>query len=287
MPHCYLSVDLEDYKHATMFAIGVPPIASPDRTLHGMNRILSVLGRVNGSGSMSVFTTGQVARDHPDLVAQLSAAGHEIGCHGDQHENVFALTRAEYGNVLRRAVDSIASASGQPVLGFRAPNFSIDARCRWIHELLAEVGIRYDSSVTQSGRRAAPTDYDVIPIVNGTIFEFPVYSHRLPFGAAVRVIGGTSFRILPVSVICRLMQTVVDNGYVPVVYLHPSDFDDEFEPVRTRELASLTVSARLTWALRQKQWSTGSRSAPAKLEAVLRAFPNKGPMGQSLPARAD
>ena len=42
---CYLSVDLEDYKHATMLDMGLRPLTNPEQTWRGVRRILSVLPR--------------------------------------------------------------------------------------------------------------------------------------------------------------------------------------------------------------------------------------------------
>ena len=41
----------------------------------------------------------------------------------------------------------IEDATGRPVLGYRAPDFSIRAESLWALEILAEEGLQYDSSI--------------------------------------------------------------------------------------------------------------------------------------------
>ncbi|MCH8849339.1 MAG: polysaccharide deacetylase family protein [Chloroflexi bacterium] len=37
-----------------------------------------------------------MARDHPDLIRELAASGHEIACHTMTHPNLWPLTAEEY-----------------------------------------------------------------------------------------------------------------------------------------------------------------------------------------------
>jgi len=61
---------------------------------------------------------------------------------------------------------------------------------------------------------------------------------------------------------------------------------DGFDPVRTDEMDGLSRMSRLKWAMRQKQWATGTEGAFWKLSEILRIHPNIGPMGHQLDGRA-
>ena len=283
---CYLSIDLEDYKHATMLDMGLEPRTNPEQTWRGVNRIISVLRETDSHPTLTLFTTGQVARNQPDLVREMAAQGHEIACHSDQHENVYTLTRAGFLHNLRRAKDSLEAAGGQPVIGFRAPNFSIDDRAAWAYPVLAEAGFIYDSSLTMSQPRTKTHAYDIMAMPDRDLFEFPIYRHRLAGSQGIRVIGGTYFRLLPLRVIVTLMQTSASLGYVPLIYLHAADADDQPSPVRWNEMSRLPYLSRCAWSVRQQQWLLGAHTVAEKLRAVLTLFPHQGPMHNALPAHA-
>ena len=276
---CYLTIDLEDYKQTTTLEMGVPQKTEPARTVHGAARILAALSETPGNQTATFFTTGQVARDQADLVSELASDGHEIGCHADLHEDIYNLDAPEFAAVLMRARSSIVDACGAAPTGFRAPNFSIDDRCPWALEVLASAGFTYDSSLVSTEPRDSAQPYDAYRFHGDTIREFPVYRHMLPGGVGVRVIGGTYLRLLPLPIILRLMKDVSAKGYPLIVYVHPSDLDDDFDPVRTDEMEGLDRMTRLKWALRQKQWAAGTEGAFWKLREILKIHPNIGPMG--------
>lgn len=283
---CYLSIDLEDYKHATMLDMGLAPRTNPDQTWRGVSRILSVLRETASHPTLTCFTTGQVARDQPDLVREMAAQGHEIACHSDQHENVYTLTRADFLNNVRRAKEALESAGEQPVVGFRAPNFSIDDRTAWAYPVLAEAGFSYDSSLVTDRPRAKAAPYDVMPVSGGAIFEFPIYRHKIVGTNGIRVIGGTYFRLLPLAVLVALMKKSAARGYVPMIYLHAADADDQRSPVRWTEMSRLPYLSRCVWSVRQQQWLLGAHSVADKLRAILALFPHQGPMRKALPIHA-
>ncbi len=280
---CYLSIDLEDYKHATMLDMGLEPRTNPEQTWRGISRILSVLRETKSHPALTFFTTGQVARDQPDLVREMAAQGHEIACHSDQHENVYTLNRVGFLNNLRRAKDALEEAGGQPVIGFRAPNFSIDDRTSWAFPVLAEAGFSYDSSVATHRPRTKAEAYDIISLSGGDLFEFPIYRHMLTGSHGIRVIGGTYFRLLPLRLIVTLMKKSAALGYVPLIYLHAADADDQPDPVRWNEMRRLPYLSRCAWSMRQQQWLLGAHSVAEKLRAILTLFSHQGPMHRALP----
>ncbi|ODT44232.1 MAG: hypothetical protein ABS70_06010 [Nitrospira sp. SCN 59-13] len=280
---CYLSIDLEDYKHATMLDMGLEPRTNPEQTWRGIERILSVLRETNNHHALTLFTTGQVARDQPDLVRAMAAQGHEIACHSDQHENVYTLDRAGFLHNLRRAKDALETAGGQPVIGYRAPNFSIDDRTPWAYPVLAEAGFIYDSSLVTNSRCPPTLTDDVMMTPGGELFEFPIYCHMLSRNRGIRVIGGTYFRLLPLSVIVMLMKKSAESGYIPLVYLHAADADDRPSPVRWNEMNRLPYLSRCAWSVRQQQWLLGAHSVADKLRAILALFSHQGPMYRALP----
>jgi peptidoglycan/xylan/chitin deacetylase (PgdA/CDA1 family) len=67
------------------------------------------------------FMLGTMARRSPSLVAEVAAAGHEIGVHGDEHRNMLRRTPSSARDDIRRAEATMAELSGQAPAWFRPP----------------------------------------------------------------------------------------------------------------------------------------------------------------------
>ena len=85
------------------------------------DRVLELLARHGAHGTF--FTLGWVAERHPALVRRIAAAGHEVASHGWWHRRVTTLAPAAFLEDLRASKAVLEDASGQRVLGFRAPSF--------------------------------------------------------------------------------------------------------------------------------------------------------------------
>src|SRR5262249_15917787 len=90
---------------------------------------------------------GEVARDHPQLVREIAARGHEVACHSLGHDLVYHQSAHELRTAAAAARALLEDTSGTPVRGFRAPSWSITERALWAFDVVREVGFRYDSSV--------------------------------------------------------------------------------------------------------------------------------------------
>jgi len=263
--------------------MGIRPIADPECVRRGVEKILYTLDKLDGANTATFFTTGQVARNQSNLVNRLAQEGHEIACHTNDHENCFDLTLSEFEDNIKKAVYSLEESAQQKIVGFRAPDFSVNERCPWTYEVLAANGFLYDSSTLKGGQRNQETEYDSLIVTGQEFFKFPLYSFNIIWNINIRIIGGSYFRLLPSFVILKLMRKAVENGYTPIVYLHPSDIDDKFSPILMSQMTGLGLGLRLKWGIHQKLWSTGTESSTKKLEIILQEFPNKGPLVWALP----
>jgi polysaccharide deacetylase family protein (PEP-CTERM system associated) len=143
-----LTVDVEEYYHGVEFtqALGVDGIRQlPSRVVAQTEHLLDLLDAHGARGTF--FTLGVVAQRQPRLVRQIAERGHEVASHGWDHTPVRGLGPAEFRADLRRARHALENATGHPVLGYRAPNYSIGPDTPWAFAILAEEGHTYDSSV--------------------------------------------------------------------------------------------------------------------------------------------
>ena len=228
------TVDVEDHAGAD----GGEP-----RYVAMAERILDFLAERQAVGTF--FVVGDVAERTPGLVRAIARQGHEIASHSHRHtplpERRDEHFRQEIG-ASRRLLEDLA---GTPVLGFRAPQFSLVPASGWALDALAEAGFTYSSSIVPGkgigcGWPGAPAE----PFLwrNG-LLELPcpigrVALFQLPF------LGGMYLRYLPPW---RLRQASRSRSTdVMWTYCHPYDFDTE-EPFRRLPGRSLASSFFLWW----------------------------------------
>lgn len=223
-PRFLLAVDLEDIRILIPDGLGYRERV-PDAT----RAILEALARHDAK--ITFFTTGDVARRHPELVREIFERGHEIGCHGDVHVPLDRQTPTSFHDDLSRCFDSY-EAAGVPagrVQGFRAPMGSIVASTRWCYGVLRERGFAYSSSVcaTRQSLYAWPEFSPDLPREVDGIWEVPITLAGLP--GFNMPLGGIHFRVLPfVLTRALLRRKLAQRGFV-ATYVHPYDVDTEQE----------------------------------------------------------
>jgi hypothetical protein len=95
---------------------------------------------------ITFFIVGQDAEldKNKEVLAQISAAGHEIGNHSFNHEPWLHLySPQEIEAEIKRAEDAIFNATGEKAVGFRGPGFSLS---QTVLETLVRRGYEYDCS---------------------------------------------------------------------------------------------------------------------------------------------
>ena len=263
------SVDVEEYFHDETFR----QLVSQDqweglqqRVEPSTRLLLEMLEGFEVRGTF--FVLGWVAERNPGLVKDIHASGHEVAIHGYDHRPVFVLDRDEFREDIRKAKGIVEDLIGEPVLGYRAPTFSIVDETRWALDILAEEGIRYDSSVFPivHDRYGIP-DADRFPYIERVsgreLIELPMSTVRL-FGRNLPFAGGGYTRLLPMSFVRWGMRRLVDREQRPMVlYVHPWEVDPD-HPVlgvgrlgRTRHYHGLSkVEPRLRELLSRFRFGT-------------------------------
>jgi polysaccharide deacetylase family protein (PEP-CTERM system associated) len=179
------------------------------------------------------FVVGQIAEFNPRLVRAIADAGHEVASHGWNHHRLHHFTPAEFRADLRRSKHALEQAAGRPIVGFRAPTFSVVRETVWALDILAEEGMRYDSSIypvhhDRYGIPLAPRMPFYAEGSRSRILEIPVATLRLG-GVNLPVGGGGYFRLLPLFFLNWAIRQAWRACDPPVVmlYLHPWEFDTE------------------------------------------------------------
>ena len=110
-----------------------------------MERIVALLEEAKATATF--FWLSPLAQKFPAMVRSLVEAGHEIASHGVTHKRLESLSTGELTSELVESKSILEDLTGQPIYGYRAPNFSITDKAL---ELLESAGYRYDSSVVPS-----------------------------------------------------------------------------------------------------------------------------------------
>src|SRR5262249_60878790 len=88
--------------------------------LEAVPRILAILRAAQIHGTF--FIPAWVAAHYPDTVRAIAGEGHEIGCHGDEHESVTKLCRAREQEILKNSVEDLTELTrGRCTIGFTSP----------------------------------------------------------------------------------------------------------------------------------------------------------------------
>lgn len=223
-----LTVDFEDWYHG----IEIPMSGwsgLEDRIERSGRRLLDLFDAAGARGTF--FVLGHLAERHPELVREIARRGHEVATHGWSHTMVYDLSPDAFRDELRRSIALLEDLAGRRVLGHRAPYFSVTARSLWAFDVLAELGLAYDSSVFpvvnyRYGIPSAPRWPHPVKTAAGEVIEFPITVWRLA-GRNLPVAGGAYFRIFPYLLTAAAFRSINRSGRSAVFYLHPWEIDPD------------------------------------------------------------
>jgi polysaccharide deacetylase family protein (PEP-CTERM system associated) len=229
-----LSVDVEDYYQVEAFACSVERRQwshFPSRVRSNTLRVLELFAKHGLRATF--FVLGWIAERDGALIREIADAGHEVACHGYDHQRITVLKTDAFRADLRRAQQSIEDACGLKVSGYRAPTFSITQENLWALHVLAEEGFIYDSSIF-------PIRHDHYGIHDAfrfphrrdlgrgmSIFEFPISTVRIA-GINLPATGGGYLRLLPMAYTRWAMKRIHEReGQSVILYFHPWEIDPE------------------------------------------------------------
>ena len=223
-----MTIDVEDYFQVSAFA---PHIARADWDAHecrverNIDAILEMLDQHQTKATF--FTLGWVAERYPQLVRQIVAQGHELASHGYGHQRASDQSPDAFFEDVHRAKNMLEDLSGQAVVGYRAPSFSIGKSNLWAYDTLLEAGYRYSSSVypIAHDHYGMPDSPRFTYEVRSGLIEIPITTVRL-FERNFPSSGGGYFRLLPYPVSRWLIRRVNNHDQqAGIFYFHPWEID--------------------------------------------------------------
>ncbi|MGH8495257.1 MAG: XrtA system polysaccharide deacetylase [Gammaproteobacteria bacterium] len=266
-----MSVDVEDYFQVEALKPYIPRRdwdSLPGRLPFNVDRILELFDAAGVHATF--FTLGWIAERYPEVLRRIAARGHEVASHGYDHERASGQNRDTFREDVMRAKSLLEDITGNAVLGYRAPSYSIGASNLWALDVLAKAGYRYSSSIypVRHDLYGMP-DAPRFPFRAGRdgILEIPISTVRL-FGHNLPCGGGGYFRLLPYRVSRWALGRINRRDRQPAIfYFHPWEIDPDQPRIpgvdwrsRFRHYLNLErMSGRLQQLLRDFRWDRVDR----------------------------
>lgn len=288
-PACILSFDIEEHHRieaaAHLYVRDNQRADYAQRMEESTRGILQMLDRANCHATF--FILGDLAKRHPSLVRDIHQAGHEVASHGWNHTSLLRMNRQQFREDICKSKDTLEQIISAPVLGYRAPTFSIVVKTAWAIDELLEAGFVYDSSLfpiyhDRYGVPEAPRiPFRCYGPSNVTsILEFPPLTLRL-LGANFPLGGGGYFRLLPLQMIqAGLSLHRRTHPAVSMLYFHPWEFDRGQPRLPLRWLSRLRTytgisrsEARLSKMIRDSAQQRFRRAIDVARELVQESLP--------------
>ncbi|HTQ81528.1 MAG TPA: polysaccharide deacetylase family protein [Thermoanaerobaculia bacterium] len=256
-----LTIDVEEWYHTCQVPGYVRPECRPvladelDHLLPDLLERLALAGR-----RATFFVLGEVAERLPRRVREIAQAGHEVASHGHLHLRASDRSPREFVRDVRRAKALLEELVGQPVVGYRAPEWSLRNLGNRRLPLVAEAGYLYDSSLAPyplAGRPDNPRTVSRLRWPRWELLEFP----PLSLGGPLRLPAGSwTGRLCRPSWVARAAAAHHAKGGLPVLVVHPW------------ELTGCATPGRLTGLARFVHETGRLRYAP-RFEELLAALP--------------
>ncbi len=267
-PCFILSIDVESWEEANIDC----HLATNPSLVRQMEKVLELLTKFHSKATF--FVLGKVAETFPSLVKSIVSAGHEVGCHSYLHKQIYRQKPEEFKIDLLRAKEVLEKTSGQKVVGFRAPYFSITRQSLWALPILIEAGFAYDSSLVpvrapNYGFADGREGFYRLNFPDGSsLLEAPPATVRI-FGYKVPL-GGGYFKMFSKTPFVKKLAEYQRKNQPAVFYFHPH----ELEPLPPRSDRFDKLTAGLKNVSRWVYWkeNMGRKSFADKLEFLLSNF---------------
>jgi len=270
-----LSIDWEDFSQLLGrdgSGVLTPPLP---KTIDRQTDI--ILEMLNDAGKKATFfILGMLAEHRADLVKKIAAEGHEIGIHGYYHINMRKLTREAAYKDLSDSKKLVNDIIGGEVYGFRAPYFSVDESNMYVLEILAELGMLYDSSIFPIKlKRYGIADFDkedkLYQLPNGKqIVELPLTVAKLN-GKDIPIAGGGYMRAFPRFFLNSMFRKLDRQQQNVMLYMHPYEFDDRWIDCSANYPADQHHSRVKTYLINLR-WNLFRGTIRGKLRSLLKQY---------------
>lgn len=274
-----LTVDVEEWYHTCLVPEFVNPAHRPPLPEELDWLLPELLGMLAEAGcTATFFVLGEVAERLPGRIREIVRAGHEVGSHGYLHLRACERSLRAFRSDLEHSKDLLEDMVGEPVLGFRAPEWSLRSLGSLRLPVVAETGFLYDSSLTPcplAGRPGNPRFASSLRWDDESLLEIP----PLTFGGPLRLPAGSwTGRLVRPERLLHAAREHQDVGGLPVAVVHPWEISGRPTPGRLHGMARfihetgrLGFVPRFRELLRGMPWTSIRAAAGLAAVAPMRA----------------
>jgi polysaccharide deacetylase family protein (PEP-CTERM system associated) len=223
----FLTFDIEEWFHANYEGSSVSNYDTRSTSLESnVDKLIDMCAAQDVKSTC--FVLGDVAKDKPNVVRKLFDAGHEIASHGSSHKLVYTMTPLEFRADLKNSTDTLEQITGQKVVGFRAPSWSVKAdTVPWFYEILAQGEFTYSSSVYPARHTLfGIEDFKMSPHYPTQYSVLEIPQHLMSFlGSKIGYAGGGFLRFFPTWLIKQQIHKANANNESVFLYLHPREIE--------------------------------------------------------------
>jgi polysaccharide deacetylase family protein (PEP-CTERM system associated) len=175
------------------------------------------------------FVLGWLAEKFPNLINDIQLQGHEIASHGYNHQICSDLPEPALREDIHRSKIILEDITGKPVLGYRAPNFSITEE---LVGILGDLDFKYDSSYNsfalnkrhgRAGGLFTLSTNNHLVTKNG-LMELPMSNLNVA-GRIIPWSGGGFFRFWPSTIFHFGVNRMLKHDDCYIFYCHPWEID--------------------------------------------------------------
>lgn len=266
-----LSIDVEDFWSMFLWDWTQLELDPTDAVVKNTESLLELFDQ--RSVKATFFILGEVAQHFPHLVNAIIDQGHELGVHGFTHRQIFKLTKDEFRQQISSCKKLLEDITSAPILGYRAPAFSVMPQTRWALEILADEGFEYDSSVFPiAGKRYGWPGFSRsicrIKLPSGrSIVEVPMAT-VLVSGLTLPAAGGGYIRHFP-YLFTKYAMRKIQKERPAIVYLHPHEIDTEYRKI---QVAHLPLKQKIKALKAYRMQMRNRRTGMPKLRRLLSDF---------------
>ena len=273
MANATMSIDWEDF--GQMFGkYKFGDITEPIKgTIERQTKIILDLFDENNTKA-TFFILGVLAKYRPEIVKEIASRGHEIALHGQNHEAMFTLTPEKAYEDVSTSQKIVTDIIGAPVYGYRAPFFSLIKDNIYLLEILADLGLIYDSSIfpmllPRYGIKNFPTQDALYKLPNNKhIVELPMTT-AIFLNKQLPVSGGGYMRLMPAPLINKVFKKIDARDKDTMIYMHPYEFDTKSIDVSSNYPSDADYS-KLKVAVLNFRWNIFRPTITNKLRSLLK-----------------
>lgn len=216
---------------------------NPEKVLKNTVRILDILDETKTKGTF--FIIASYVEKIPDIVIEIVKRGHEIGLHGYDHGLVSSMSKSEFEDSIDKSLSILKQYTSDDIIGYQAPDFSIDPNTFWAFDILMRKGFKYDCSIFPIGHpNYGIKDFSRFPVrIKNGFYEIPMPTLRI-FGKNIPFGGGGYLRHFPYFINYLCFKIYNNGNHSALTYVHPWEFENSKEWTVIFELSDIKFITR-------------------------------------------